>query len=323
MAKYLQFDHFKAAFQDSYPELVIDANETAFLQRELTHLERTVYEVKRPELKHRQLIPVSNEGGPGLEHINYELVTKSGQAKIIGNHSQDIPVSSYFVQEFTKRVYVIADSFRITNKEMRSARRSKVPLRTTKASAMRRSIRETEKRIALQGDSTYNIVGLIDNPNITQVASPNGASLSPLWSTKTALEIVADCSTMTNTIATQSQDIHFPTTLVLPIAQKLRMGQLVMPNTTTTVKDFILANRDSFGYEEIISLPNELTAAFSGSDGALAYEKNSENLTLHIPMELRLNPPQRVNLETKIIGEEEIAGTVIRYPLAFVIMTGI
>jgi len=302
-----------------------DANETQFLQRELTHLESTVYLDKEVELRHRQLIPVSNEGGPGLQSVNYQTVTKHGQAKIIGSHTTAIPKSGFFVQEFTKRVYNIADSFGVTQRELRSSRRSSVPLQTTKASAMRRAIRKLESTIAFTGDTTYNIIGLLNNPNITQVVAPlNGGASSRLWEDKTAAEILADVSLIAETVITQSKEVHRPTTLVLPTQRKLVLGRTRTGSSSDrTLLDFILTNRDSFGISEITTLPTELDTAFSGTAGALCYEKDPENLTLHIPMEMILHPPQRDGLDVEVIAEEEIAGTVVRYPLAFAILTGI
>ena len=49
---------------------------------------------------------------------------------------------------------------------------------------------------------------------------------------------------------------------------------------------------------------------------ALCYELDDEVLQMHIPMEMQMLPPQARNMEFIIPVEAEVAGVVVRYPLA-------
>ena len=60
---------------------VIDANGAVFFQRQLEHIKSKSYDVKYAELKARQLFPVSNEAGAGVQTITYRTYDQAGSAQ--------------------------------------------------------------------------------------------------------------------------------------------------------------------------------------------------------------------------------------------------
>ena len=181
-----------------------DANETLFLARELESIEATLYEYKQKELKYRQLIPVSTSDNPGANSITYRMITKLGMAKIVANYSDDLPRADAITQEYTQTVKSIATSFGYSTQEIRAASMANVPLNSIKADAARRAVHEEESSICWTGNTTYGIVGFLNNTNIPTLAAPTGT-----WSAATADQIIADISAAQSQIRTQSNAFDY------------------------------------------------------------------------------------------------------------------
>lgn len=298
-----------------------DANETLFLARELESIEATLYEYKQKELKYRQLIPVSNRDNPGANTITYRMITKLGMAKIIANYSDDLPTVNAIVQEYTQKVKSIGTSIEYSTQDIRAAAMANVPLESIYADAARRAVHEEESSICWNGNTTYGIVGFLNNTNIPTLAAPTGT-----WSSATADQIIADISAAVTQIRTQSNGIHSADTMLLTISDYNRISQLPRStNSDTTVLEFITKPGNTFGLTTVEWLANELTNAFvSGTqDGAVFYEKSSEVLEQRIPLEMVTHPVQEKNLVMKIPVEARNGGVVVRYPLACLFLTGV
>lgn len=295
-----------------------DAGESLFFERQLESIESRIYEYKRRELKYRELIPVSNRDAAGSSVIVYYLYTKIGMAKIIANPADDLPRADVFAQEHTAKVHQIGDSFGYSTKELRRAQISQTPMEMMKVDALRRAFREKESSIAWNGDAEHGMIGIFDNPNIPQDQAPlNGGATSRAWADKTPDEILDDISAITGSITDVTNDVHEANTLCLPIAQHNLIAKKARSTTSdTTILGFVMDPKNGFGIDRIERLPECKGAGPAGSDLMLAYERTPEVLELRIPMEVELLPPERRNLEFLVNAESEIAGTVVRYPLA-------
>lgn len=305
-----------------------DAGEGLFFERQLESVESRLYEKKLRELKFRRLIPVSTRDGPGAAQITYYLYTKFGAAKIIANPTDDLPRVDVASERHVAEVRVVGDAFGYSTQELRNAQYSNVPLETFRASAARRAINELMSDIAWNGDSTYNLLGFLDNPNVsdTQVAQAAGGGNSRVWGVdKTPLEIVADIGDRITQINTDTKEVHQPDTCLLPIDKLQYIRRTPMSETfpQMTIARWLMDPENGFGLTTLEALP-ELTGSGTGStDQGLLYERDPEVLELRIPMEMQTLPPERRNLQFHVPVEAEIAGVVIRYPLACAKLYGI
>lgn len=303
---------------DKFTGIKLDAGESVFFERQLESVESRLYQTKYKELKYRRLIPVSNRDGAGASSIVYYIYSKVGMAKIIANPADDLPRSDVFATESIAKVFSIGTSFGFSTKEMRRAQFSGVPLEMLKVDSARRAVRVKESDIAWNGESAHNIVGLFENTNITNVQAPNNAgATSRAWADKTPDEIIADISSMVSGIRTVTNGVQAANTLLLPIAQYDLIAQI--PRSTvsdTTILEFITKPGNSYGLDLVDWLVELEDAGTGTSDMAFAYERDPEVLELRIPMEMQMLPPERRNLEMLTNIESEIAGVVVRYPLA-------
>jgi len=295
-----------------------DAGESMFFERQLESIESRIYLKKFRELKYRGLIPVSNRDAPGSSVVVYYLYTQIGMAKIIANPADDLPRADAYATEHTAKVFSLGESFGYSTKELRRASVANTPLEMLKVDALRRGFREKESSIAWNGDTEHSIVGIFDNPNIPQDQAPlNAGSTSRLWAAKTPDEILADISFITGQISDVTNDVHEANTLCMPIPQYNLIAKTPRsPTTDTTILGFIMDPNNGYGLDRVEKLPECNASGPGGEDLMLAYERDPEVLELRIPMELQLLPPERRNLEFLVNAESEIAGTVVRYPLA-------
>jgi hypothetical protein len=303
----------------------ISSNATVFFARELEDIDAVLYEIKKKELVYRQFIPVSNRVNAGADSYTYRMFDKVGMAKIISDYADDLPRADVFGSELTSKIKTLGSSFGYSTQEVRAASMNNVPLETWKASAARRAIHEQESEIAWRGNDDSGLPGFLNNENIPITAAPAGVG-GTTWVLKTADEIIADITLIITQIRVNSKKRFSGDTMLLPIAQWNIIA--TTPRSTVsdiTILDFLTKPGNSFGLTTIESIPDELDSAFTGGteDGAMVYEKNSEVLEQMIPLEMITHPVQERGLEFVIPVESRHGGTVLRYPIACAIMTGI
>ncbi len=299
-------------------ELNTDAGESLFLERQLESVEARLYEKKLRELRYRKFIPITNVAGAGAGTITYYLYTKVGMAKIIANPADDLPRSDVFAERNTMQVHNEGTSFGYSTRDLRQAVFAGVPLETMKADSARRGIHELENTLAWNGDTNHGIVGFLDNPNVPTVQAPlNAAAASRNWADKSADEIIEDIKLMTSGIRQATNGVHNGNVLLLPIAQYDIIALLPRASfSDMTILEFITKPGNSFGLSTVDWLTELSGAGTGGTDMALCYELDDEVLQMHIPMEMQMLPPQARNMEFIIPVEAEVAGVVVRYPLA-------
>lgn len=303
----------------------ITPNASVFFARELEEIDSVLYEIKKKELVYRQFIPVSNRVSAGADSYTYRMFDKVGMAKIISDYADDLPRADVFGSEFTSKIKSLGSSFGYSTQEVRAASMANVPLETWKASAARRAIHEQESEIAWRGNDDSGLPGFLNNANIPITATPTGTG-GFTWLLKTPDEIIADFTLIITQVRANSKKRFSADTALLPIDQWNIIA--TTPRSTTsdmTILEFLTKPGNSFGLTTIESIPDELDLAFTGGteDGMIVYEKNSEVLEQMIPLEMVTHPVEPRGLEFVIPVESRHGGTVLRYPIACAIMTGI
>lgn len=307
----------------------LDANQTVFFARELERIKSGTYDVQYPQLKAMSLIPVSMEAGNGAESITYQQFDKLGMAKVIANYADDIPRADIKGKEFTSPIRSLAASYGYNVQEIRAAQFAGRNLQARKAEAARRAVEQEINNIAWYGNAENNLLGLVNNPNITRVAAPlNAGATSTLWANKTPDEILEDMYEVSHSIVELTNGVEIPNTLILPIAQyNIARRTRLSTASDTTIMEYFLANN---GYITRIEWVNELVGAglgvdavAAGGDVMIAYDNNPMKLTLEVPQAFEQFPAQERNLEFVINCHSRIGGVIVYYPLSVAIMEGI
>ena len=310
---------------DGVRHMFKDANETLFFERELESIDARLFEVKKKELVYREFIPVNNSVAAGANSYTYRQFDKVGMAKVISNFADDLPRADVFGQEFISPIKTLGTSFGYNTQELRAAAMANTPLDMMKADAARRSIREKESNVAWNGDDDSNLPGFLNNANIPVVATLTGAG-GFTWKLKTPDEIINDINILVTKIREDSKGTFEGDTLLLPIEQYNHIANTPRSATSdTTILEFITKPGNTYGLAKVAWIADELDLAFTGGteDGAVLYQNDSEVLEQIIPLEMVTHPVQERNLEFVVPVESRHGGTVVRYPIACAIMSGI
>lgn len=303
--------------------LRLDSNESVFFNRELAFVKSRSYDAKYAELKGLKLIPISTEGGPGINEIVYHQYRGVGFAKIIADYAKDFPRVDIYGEEKSVKVKGIGDSYGYSIKEIRASQRTGKGLDTRRAITARRAHDEQMNKMSLKSSVEDGTNGLLDYPGITEVTLPSdGTGSAKTWASKTADQIVRDINNMINAVMEPTFAREVPDTLLLPIAQyndiaSRRIGE----DGTKTLMKYILENSP---YIKRIEWLSELKGfGEGGSDRAMVGVLDAEHLELQIPQPYEQFEAQQEGMEFTIPCHSECAGTIIYYPLAFAYADGI
>jgi len=296
----------------------LDAHESIFFGRELEHIKAQTYDIQYPNLRAREMIPVSYEAGAGAQSITYQQFDAVGVARIIASYADDLPMANVLGREFTSPIRSLGTAYEYSIQEIRSAQMAGKSLDARKAEAARRANDQAVNRIGWFGDPTHGLLGMLTHPNIPAAPVANGQAGTPQWTTKTPDEILADMNGLVNGIVALTNGVEAPNTLMLPIAQYTHIA--TTPRSTvsdTTILDYFLKSSPFIKSVEWVA---ELAGAGPmGVDIMVAYERSPMKLTLEIPQDFEQFPAQEINLAFKVPCHSRIGGVVVYYPLSIAI----
>lgn len=294
----------------------MDADEAAFFARELEHIKARTFDIRYPNLRGRDFVPVSGDAGPGATQVTYQQFDRVGRAKIVSPNAKDVPRVDVLGKEFPRPVRAWADAYGWTIFEVQSAAMARRNLNNKRAAAARRAIEEGIDETAAIGAPDYGIpTGFINDAAVPAQSVPDGVSTDPEWTTKTPDEIIADVSASVQRIVAVSLGIERPNTILLPDAQHALIA--TTPRSTqsdTTILEFI---RRSFPQITAIEPWYRLAGAGSGgSDRMICYDRSPDKLEQDVTQEFTQLPTQEQGLEFVIHAFAQTAGSAIYYPLS-------
>lgn len=293
----------------------MDADESLFFARELEFIKARTFDIKRPTLKYRDLIPMGESAGAGADSITYRQHQGVGIARLVADFGDDLAKAEAKAKEFTSPVKSIAMCYEYSVQELAAAAMTGKPLNATRANAAQRGHAELENKIAWFGDAICNLPGLLTNPNITTVVLPNdGVGGLTTFASKTADQILRDLNNMATTVHSVSIGTESPDIMLLPIQQFNTIFVTRIPDTDISVGRWFLENSPHI---QSIDWLNELLATGGGgTDQMLVYRRSPENLTLEIPKNFQSLPAQAHNLAFRVPTHSRIGGVIVYYPLA-------
>lgn len=295
----------------------LDANETAFLKKELEHIKTETYDVKFEELKARTLIPVNSSAGDHSEYITYRSYNMFGMAKIVESYAKDFPRVDVSVVEKSVKVYPLGDSYGYSLQEVRQSNKTGKNLDQKKSNAAKRAMMQAENAFALFGNAVLGVFGLLNHPNVPSIA-PAAAGA---WSTKDGDQIIADIAALVDGMCTATKGLEVPDTMLLPKSLLTIMRTKRMPDGTMTIMKYAM---EAFPEIKNWDWLSDLDTAGAGSTKRIVlYRRNRDALELEIPVDFEQFEPQQEGLEFVVYCHERIAGTIVYYPLSLAYMDGL
>lgn len=281
-----------------------------FAARELDYVKAQVYERKFPEMMGLTLVPTSSDAPEWAETITYTYYDEVGMAKIIANYADDLPRADVAGQEKTVRVKVIGDSYGYNFRELAASLATGKNLPQRKAMAARRAIDIKLNSIAMIGDDSHGLFGLVSHPNIGMTTLPSGKN----WATgnPTPQELIKDVNAMYDAVRIQSKGVHKPNKMLLATSRLNILKRTLVPDSGgKSVLALLKENFDGVEFVEVPELDSQSsTIMFMG-------EFDESNINHELPMPFMQHPAEQRNLEIVINCTASSAGVIVYYPLAF------
>lgn len=127
--------------------------------------------------------------------------------------------------------------------ELESAQKLGRPIDQQKFSAMQLKYQMDIDEQVYIGDTALNLFGLVNSPLVTATNVVNGASASPLWSSKTPQEILNDVNTLLNNVWTASAWAVCPSKLLVdPVNYSRLVSTLISSAGNISVLEFLKVN---------------------------------------------------------------------------------
>lgn len=288
----------------------------SFVISQVAHIEPEVYARRYPDIQYPALTPVDSSANPWAKTVTFFSMDRVGAADWINHMGKDIPYANTFREQFETSIHMAGIGYEYTIEEVGQAQWLGMSLDAERAFAADRAFEEMVDRVALQGDTTKNMSGLINYPGITTVNAPNPGGGTE-WNTKTADQILADINTLLDGIFTSTLTVEMADTLLIP-HDRFQSLLTRIDGTSETLFSYIQkANvyTARTGQQLMIRSVRGLETAGAGSTmRAVAYKRDPSVLKMHMPMRHRFLAPQEISLTFKVPGIFRLGGLDIRRP---------
>ncbi|AJK87678.1 MULTISPECIES: DUF2184 domain-containing protein [Lysinibacillus] len=287
--------------------------------QDLNAIDKRVYEPHASELKARSIFTVKTDIPAGAKTYSYDVLTRSGAAKILAPGATDVPLVDADLTEETVKIYSIAAAFNISVQEVREAQMAGRPIDVTKADTVRKAIAEKENQVAFSGDKTHGIKGLTDAVGIQVYATPqNEAGTSTKWKDKAGKEIVADIRKAKNLV--NKLNGHEADTLLLTPDSNEELEKTFNEYTQQSVLEYIKSQN---WFKRIETVNDLAKKGLAGSECFIVLDSSPDVVELGIPLDITRHPQEYAFPNTKVPFEERTTGLIIRYPMAICRADGI
>lgn len=218
--------------------------------------------------------PMNIAGSWEDEQIVVGILERTGYAVPYGDYT-NVPYASWNTNFNTQTIVRFEQGMAVNRLEELRAARERVDSASAKRESCGLALEIERNRIGFFGynsgnNQTYGLLNAPGQPAYVTVA--NGASASPLWSTKTFLEITKDIRSAVVSLRTNSQDLIDPANvdLTLGIATNSVDWITTTSDLGISVMDWI---KQAYPRMNVISAP-ELNSANSGANVFYLYAEN-------------------------------------------------
>jgi len=291
----------------------LDADDTAFLARQIEHVRSTIYERRFPALLARTFLPTATDVPSWASHVVEVQYDSAGRAKVIANGSDDFPRVDVVASESAFKVVSIGDAYGYTLMDLRQALATGTPLQDRKGATARRVIETGIDEILATGqldtvEQAFGMVGFLNASAVDDVAPDNDP-----WASATPDEMVADMNKLVDAPSENTNEVFETTDLILSpalfrLVNKTKMGS----GTDTTTLEFFKKTNPGVSVHKWHRCAG---AGAEGKDRIVAYHKSPEVIEALVTQEFEQLPPQVRNLETLILCHARCSGVRIHHPM--------
>lgn len=311
---------------------LLDAQQAeAFLISQITHIEKSVYTVKYPEIRYPGLIPIDTSAAPWTPSVTYFSTDGAGQAAWFAGGAQDMQHADVNYNKFETSVRMAGIGYRYDIEELSQGAMLGRNLTDDKARYARLAAEKFIDQSALFGDTKVGFQGLLNNSTVTTSTAPaTGTGSATFWSTKTPDQILSDFNGLLTGVWTGSNTVEMCDTVLLGLTVWSYIATTRLHNLSEkTILDWLLDKNvytAETGQRLTVKAIRGLDTAGSGSTSRLvAYRRDPTVVKMHLPMPYRFLPtPWHVGpMLWEVPGIFRFGGVDIRRPGAFRYMDGV
>lgn len=277
------------------------------------------------------LVGISTIGAWEDEQVVQGVLERTGTSLPYGDYT-NIPKSSWNVNFVTRTVVRFEEGMQVGNLEAARSARMQVDDSGMKRESAALALEIIRNSIGFNGynDGLNQTYGFLNDPNLSAYGTvPNGASGSPLWSTKTFLEICKDIRTAIVAIRTNSQDTIDPEKVDLTLAISTDAVDWL-----STTSDFGISVRawlaEAYPRVRVVSAP-QLNNANSSANVFYLYADSINDMSTDdgrtwiqpVPAKFMVMGVQQMAKSYEEDYSNATAGLMLKRPYAVVRFTGI
>lgn len=167
-----------------------------------------------------QLVGISTSGSWEDEEVVQGILERTGSSVPYGDYT-NVPLSSWNVNFERRTVVRFEEGMEVGNLESARSARMRVDNSGMKRASAALALEIIRNSVGFYGYNNGNnrTYGFLNDPSLpAYITVPNGASGSPLWSTKTFLEIQKDIVSAIASLRNQTQDVVDPEDVNITLA---------------------------------------------------------------------------------------------------------
>lgn len=308
------FKNFALMDEQALTAYFTDAQQAiGFITPQQLRIEAGVYQTRYPAFDYASLMPVDTSGDMWEAGSIFYSGDIAGKAEFFSGRANDFPFADVSATMFERANHMAAIGYEWSTGELIRAARSGRNLTADKANAARRVSEQFIYNIALSGSAEKNWTGLINTaavPTVVTAAWVGGTTTDVILSDVNAVLLAPGIAT---------RDVYPSDVLILPPSAYQYLAGRLVPNTNTTVLEFI---RTQNAISTITGRPIEFKSAYeleTAGTGAtrrmIAYARDPNVVQFHLPGPWQLLAPfQRSTLNYEVAGIMNLGGTEFRIP---------
>jgi len=302
-----------------------DANETIFLERELTQLRDKMFEVEYPEPMARMFVPKATDISSSAETYAFKVYKPVGKGGLISYKAGDIPRVDVTADEVLGKVRPVGACYGWDINELRQAAEKGLKLPEVKARMARDAIeRDIDELLAFGtlADAGGNrgaigLNGLVNNTLVEDLTVLDGS----YWTTSLdPADMLADLNAIVVAPSNASANKFRSNALLLPLSHYNLASQT--PWSALTGESVLAVFQKNNPHITSIMPWHKLDTVTTDQGGAnkpraIAYQKDPMTAEAVIPQEFEQMPPEMKGFEFLINCHARCGGVKIYQPLAF------
>jgi hypothetical protein len=302
-----------------------------FVQRQLNYVQSQVVEQDFPEMLMASgaFLPIATEIPSGAQSYSYKLLTFVGSAAILANAADDLPLVNAYAEERIGRVRTLANAYEYTLEDMESAQFAGTNVDSQMAVGAREVMERQFDLRGYDGDSEFDLLGLLNHPNVPSYTVPNdGTGSATAWSTKTAELIYRDLRDFVSETRIATNGVETPEAIAMPQEQfDIIVGTPYPTNSASgeTILSFFLKTQRATpsGVQSVFPAPYLAGKGAGGTDIMVSYRKRADKVKLHMPLDFEMLPVQERNMCYRIPCRMRTGGVQVTKPLSIRYASGI